>query len=191
MNTAIENAVSEMRNSVEAARKTKDFNFWLSLGFIGMGVLCYIAAISFLIYLFTSNTCVNVLGLVDHGESVVHNAWQLIPLYLPVIALLSIGTAFFRHESKIRNQTSFLLEQISHAEIAAGLLKIATKLETIPDEKLERIIHPTFIDIRRSLLNMPASALPKEEKDEHPSLTQYKAMADVASKGIKLGVDKG
>ena len=189
MDIAVEAAVSEMRTSVDAAGRAKRTNTVLSYCAMTLGVSCYIAAVAIIMWmLFYKGGLLSVLE--NFGLNEIQNGWQLIPVYLPVAAFLSIGTALFRHEAKIRSQSSFLLEQITHAEKAAGLLKIATKLETIPDEKLERIVHPTFIDIRRSLLNMGAQPSVASEEDAGNALSDPKGTLDVAAKASQLKMDK-
>ena len=180
MNSAVSGAAAKMRNSVAAARRAVNSNGRLARFFTVGGAICYLAAILYLIVVLISDSCECALGLIIDGKSVVNSGWQLVPLYLPVAALLTIGTGFFRHEGKIRNQNSLLIEQISQAEKAAGLLEIATDLERIPDEKLERIILPTFIDIRRSLLTMGGSFPVTKEQEEQLSYLQGRGLSDIS-----------
>lgn len=183
---SVSNAAEKMRKAVEAARSTKRFNFWLSIGFMSSGVLSYLLALTLLGFIFFDESCQRTLGLITiFGESAVNNGWQIIPLYMPVVVLLTIGTALLRHEGKIREQSSLLLEQINHAEKAAGLLQTATDLEDIPEERLKSIILPTFVDIRRSLLDSnPKTQCGHEDECSLPP-SQIKLIADILSKTVK------
>ncbi|MGL1863220.1 MAG: pentapeptide repeat-containing protein [Pseudodesulfovibrio sp.] len=184
VNRPITEAAQKMRESVKAAYRAKRWNLCLSILLIALGLTCFGTAVYYFWYLCINPDACVVSWLTDKdGIIAVSNPWQIIPVYLPVVVLLSIGTALLRHEGKIREQTSILLEQINHAEKAAGLLQIATDLEGIPQEG---IILPTFIDIRRSLLNMSGKQTnggSNESAGLPPS--QVKIIAEIIAKTFK------
>ncbi len=185
----IDEAAGKMRNSVIAANEARTSNTSLSKRLMNLGLGCYALAIIFILFFAFFPSLLKLLGIVCDERTTL---LQFLPLYLPAIVLLTIGTALLRHEGKIRDQTSLLLEQINHAEKAAGLLQIATDLQNIPADKLESIILPTFVDIRRSLLDMTGQQPNDDNKTDGPELppSQIKLMADIVAKTLKSSISK-
>ncbi len=182
-NSAVEGAAKIMLELANTAYSEKEKNDTLSKWLTGLSLGSYGVAILFILAFALFPAFRAAIGVVCNKDA---TFWSFIPLYLPVIVSLSIGTALFRHEGKIRNQTSFFMDQIASAEKSAGLLKVATRLEGVPDDNLKQIILPTFVDVRRSLLNMPGQTPSNDETDklDIPSSTVDFA-AKLAAKGLK------